>query len=89
MGAVGAEAVGAEAVGAEPLGAEAVGAEELAGVLALVGLSAEPAVGLLPVVGLAKAVGGLARVVISDSKQRSVKTCGIDLILSLGTYPIP
>ena len=83
--------MGAEAVGAEPLGAEAVGAEELAGVLALVGLSAEPAVGLLSVVGLAKAVGGLARVVISDSasKQRSVKTCGIDLILSLGTYPIP
>ena len=85
---MGAEAVGAEAVGAEPLGAEAVGAEELAGVLALVGLSAEPAAGLIPVVGLAKTVGGLARVVISDSKQRSVKTCGIDLILSLGTYPI-
>ena len=58
------------------MGAEAAGAEELAGVLALVGLSAEPVVGLLSVVGLAKAVGGLARVVISDSKQRSVKLVG-------------
>ncbi len=31
---------------------------------------------VLSVVGLAEAVG--ARVVTSDSKQRSVKTCGID-----------
>ena len=58
------------------MGEEPAVAEELAGVLALVGLSAEPAVGLLSVVGLAKAVGGLARVVISDSKQRSVKLVG-------------
>ena len=63
-------------MGAEAASAEAADAEELAVVLALVGLSAEPAVGLLSVVGLAKAVGGLARVVISDSKQRSVKLVG-------------
>ena len=41
-------------------------------------VSSAAGAGVLSVVGLTEAVGGLA----SDSKQRSVKTCGIDLILS-------
>lgn len=58
----------------------------------MVGLSAEAVAGagLLSVVGLAKAVGGFARVVSSDSKQRSVKTCNIDLnhLILFRAYPI-
>ena len=46
---------------------------------------AEP---VISVVGLAEAVVGLARVIFPDSKQRSVKTCNIDLKLCK-VYPIP
>ena len=45
------------------------------------------ATGVISVVVLAEAGRGLARVICPDSKQRSVKTCNIDLILCR-VYPI-
>ncbi len=49
---------------------------EAAGSATGAGVPATTRAEVLSVVGLAEAIG--ARVVTSDSKQRSVKTCGID-----------